>query len=398
MNNQFATLRLREEQDAYESLRNIMRQLGAEEDSIQVLIKAVEMKALKPSEAIEILKRALNVNEESAVGGGVTGGPTAATFTPGAGEQVAGAKKAFKKKYQEGTYEDDEVAIFDGGEDGETRIYKNADGSFYGKNDEFDFEAKNEQELLRKLAMWGYKHLSGTVYEDAPRLAGSPAKTNKQGSKNLSGYSSVGFTKAPSAEEAGKKLKSIDVEELWESKRYSQFKKEAAMRSKPQQMHEAAKIISNKLEEINKLLEFTRQMRSELSEGDEVIEYSSNTKKIFEKIHTRVVEVYSKIKKLKGEEKPKLREAAQRSGLIVVGRTPQDNTKIAQMAEDMMLHGEWNAREGYWFFEEQEELYDELEKIIQNGFDEYDIDARIEGVFDGEHLSDYMTRRMKDRY
>jgi hypothetical protein len=246
--------------------------------------------------------------------------------------------------------------------------------------------------------MWGYKHLSGTIDEDAPRLAGSPAKTNKKGAKNLSAYSSVGFTKAPSAEEAGKKLKSIDVEELWESKRYSQFKREAALRSKPQQMHEAAKIISNKLEEINKLLEFTRQMRSELSEGDEVIEYSSNTKKIFEKIHTRVVEVYSKIKKLKGEEKPKLREAAQRSGLMVVGRTPQDNTKIAQMVEDMELHGEWNAREGYWFFEEQEELYDELERWIQKGLDQYDINARIEGVFGGEHLSDYMTRRMKDRY
>lgn len=149
----------------------------------------------------------------------------------------------------------------------------------------------------------GEQYAAGTrkkqYQEDAPRLAGSPAKTNKQGSKNLSAYSSVGFTKAPSAAEAGKKLKSIDVEELWESKRYSQFKKEAALRSKPQQMHEAAKIISNKLEEINKLLEFTRQMRSELSEGDEMIEYSSNTKKVFEKIHTRVVEVYSKIKGLK---------------------------------------------------------------------------------------------------
>jgi hypothetical protein len=34
-----------------------MTQLGAEEDSIKVLIKAVEMGALKPSEAIDIIKK-----------------------------------------------------------------------------------------------------------------------------------------------------------------------------------------------------------------------------------------------------------------------------------------------------------------------------------------------------
>jgi hypothetical protein len=408
MNNQFATQRLREEQDAYESLRSIMRQLGAEEDSIQVLIKAVEMKALKPSEAIEILKRALNVNETSSVGGGVTGGPTAAAVTTGDGEQVAGTKKAFKKQYQEGTFDSKEHIATFSGVDGIANVYKKVDKTYYAQIEgepSYDMVAKDAIEMAAKLKKDGFdldNPLAGNLWdytnEDAPRLAGSPAKTNKQGSKNLSAYSSVGFTKAPSAKEAGKKLKSIDVEELWESKRYSQFKKEAALRSKPQQMHEAAKIISNKLEEINKLLEFTRQMRSELSEGDEVIEYSSNTKKIFEKIHTRVVEVYSKVKKLKGEEKPKLKEVAHRSGLMVVGRTPEDNTKIAEMVEDMELHAEWNAREGYWFFEEQEELYDELERWIQSGLDQYDINARIEGVFGGEHLSDYMTRRMKDRY
>jgi hypothetical protein len=41
----------------YDSLKSIMTQLGAEEDSIKVLIKAVEMGALKPSEAIDIIKK-----------------------------------------------------------------------------------------------------------------------------------------------------------------------------------------------------------------------------------------------------------------------------------------------------------------------------------------------------
>lgn len=304
MNNQFATQFLLSELDAYDSLRSMLAQLGAEEDSINILVKAVEMGALKPSEAVEIVKKALSIDETSAVGGGVTGGPTAATFTAGAGEQVAGAKKAFKKTYQEGTYEDDEIALFDGGEDGITKIYKRKDGTYYGINDEFDFVAKDEQEMLRKLSQFGYKHLSGYLEEDAPRLAGDPSKTNKQGSKNLNAYSSVGFTKAPSAEAAGKKIKGVEVEDLWketlgESRAYHKFKKEAATRSKDQQMHEAVRMIHNRLAEVSKLLEYAQQMRNELSEGEQTLEYNHNTKKVFERINSKVVEIYSKTRQLK---------------------------------------------------------------------------------------------------
>ncbi|NBR47376.1 hypothetical protein EBU02_00740, partial [bacterium] len=65
----------------------------------------------------------------------------------------------------------------------------------------------------------GEQYAAGTrkkrMKEDAPRLAGSPAKTTSQGAKNLSAYSSVGFTKAPNAEEAGKKIKGVQVKMLW---------------------------------------------------------------------------------------------------------------------------------------------------------------------------------------
>jgi len=245
MNNQFATQHLLEEMDPYDSLRSAMKELGAAEDSIEVLVKAIEMKALEPSEAIEILKKALPVNEEGDAGGGNTvGGGTidGASWDPqgptGTGEQYAAGTR--KKKYQ----------------------------------------------------------------EDAPRLAGDPSKTNKQGSKNLSGYSSVGFTKAPNAEEAGKKLKSIDVDMLWkealeESRAYSKFKKEAATRSKDQQMHEAVRMIHSRLAEVSKILEYAQQMRAELSEGEQTLEYNHNTKKMFERINSKVVEIYSKTRQLK---------------------------------------------------------------------------------------------------
>lgn len=312
MNNQFATQFLLSELDAYDSLRSMLAQLGAEEDSINILVKAVEMGALKPSETVEIVKKTLSIDEmtgSSGVGGGSTvgGGTTdGASWDPqgptGTGEQYAAGTR--RKKYQESTYEDDEIAIFDGGEDGITKIYKKVDGTYYGINDEFDFVAKDEQEMLHKLSQFGYKHLSGHLEEDAPRLAGDPSKTNKQGSKNLNAYSSVGFTKAPSAEAAGKKIKGVEVKDLWkealgESRAYSKFKKETATRSKDQQMHEAVRMIHSRLAEVSKLLEYAQQMRNELSEGEQTLEYNHNTKKVFERINSKVVEIYSKTRQLK---------------------------------------------------------------------------------------------------
>ena len=104
--------------------------------------------------------------------------------------------------------------------------------------------------------------------------------------------------------EAGKQMKGVDIDMLWkealeESRAYSQFKKEATMRSKPDQLHEAAKMIQRKLDEVTKLLEFTSQMRNDLSEGEANVEYKHNTKKVFERIHSKVVEVYTKVKGLK---------------------------------------------------------------------------------------------------
>lgn len=94
-------------------------------------------------------------------------------------------------------------------------------------------------------------------------------------------------------------LEESTVEEITESRAYYQFKKQTATRSKNEQMHEAVKMIHKRLEEVSKLVEFAQQMRTELSEGEETLEYSQNTKKIFEKINTKVVEVYTKTRELK---------------------------------------------------------------------------------------------------
>ena len=244
MNNQFATQFLLEDQDEINaSIENVISQTGVDKDLVDFIMNAIQQGILTPEKAIQIIRDTFKGMNEDGVaapaGGSTTGGgvTNGATFTPGNGEQYAAGTK---KKYQ----------------------------------------------------------------EDAPRLAGEPSKTNSQGSKNLNAYSSVGFTKAPTAQEAGKQMKGIDVDMLWkealeESRAYSQFKKEATMRSKPDQLHEAAKMIQRKLDEVTKLLEFTSQMRNDLSEGEANVEYKHNTKKVFERIHSKVVEVYTKVKGLK---------------------------------------------------------------------------------------------------
>jgi hypothetical protein len=308
MNNQFATQFLLEDQDEINaSIEDVISQTGVDKDLVDFIMNAIRQGIMTPEKAIQIIQDTFKgMNEDGAAapaggsttGGGVTNG---ATFTPGNGEQYAAGTR--KKKYQEGTFEDSEIAIYDG-KDGLVKIYAKPDGSFYGVGDDFDFTAKDDIEMIRKLAMWNYKRLSGGIDEDAPRLAGEPSKTNSQGSKNLNAYSSVGFTKAPTAQEAGKQMKGIDIDMLWkealeESRAYNQFKKEAAMRSKPDQLHQAAKMIQHKLDEVTKLLEFTSQMRNDLSEGEANVEYKHNTKKVFERIHSKVVEVYTKVKGLK---------------------------------------------------------------------------------------------------
>ena len=74
-------------------------------------------------------------------------------------------------------------------------------------------------------------------------------------------------------------------------------------------------------------------------------------------------------------------------GLYVTGRTREDNTKIGDLIDEKEYHAEWNAREGYWLFPEEEDLYDSLEKQLEEDFADYGINARFEGIFkDGGYM------------
>jgi hypothetical protein len=80
---------------------------------------------------------------------------------------------------------------------------------------------------------------------------------------------------------------------------YHRFKKETVTRTKAQQMHEAAKAIEKKLHEVNKILEYTSKLKSELFEEGGDSEVSRHTNRVMERVTKSIAEAYSKLKKVK---------------------------------------------------------------------------------------------------
>lgn len=80
--------------------------------------------------------------------------------------------------------------------------------------------------------------------------------------------------------------------------RYSTFKKEVKTRTPQQQLHEGVKAIQRRLDEINKLVEFTSRMKDELKESNEGIMYLERTRKSLDKINEKIQEINNKINNL----------------------------------------------------------------------------------------------------
>ena len=69
------------------------------------------------------------------------------------------------------------------------------------------------------------------------------------------------------------------------------------------------------------------------------------------------------------------------TGLMVRGSSTADNNKIGDAIETLGLYGEWN-REGFWFLEEEQDLYDELEQTLTKELDKQHVqNYTIEGVW-----------------
>ena len=125
----------------------------------------------------------------------------------------------------------------------------------------------------------------------------------------------MGWKKAPGMP---KKSKVLDYKELWPGKKsamnetlkklikqellnevtYSKFKKEVKHRTKSEQLHKAIREVKRKLQEIDRIVEYTSRMKQELSEDEGGISYWKATQNNIGKISEMVNHLNNKIKNL----------------------------------------------------------------------------------------------------
>jgi hypothetical protein len=385
------------EEGAPHWLKEVLIELGADEQAANMLVAAVEVGHLTPERAIAVVKNTTGVNEE-----GGSGTPGAGSFLPSlhASEkdvkgpeleemsgipfntaddykingQIVNYKWVRDNKYIFQTQGSPTklIAVSDvnqvkdsNGKDIVTEIGDGGDTPTFKVGQEVTYLGhpaiitKVEKDMMDR---WNYNvsYDKGTgktkasnilnkggeikaLKEDAPILAGGKIKDNYA-------VSHFGYKEVPKGHA---KLKGIIVKDLWESEQeaaseilsllahpafkrslerlydeapsersnrikqlydalygelkksetlqenYHRFKKETVTRTKAQQMHEAAKAIEKKLHEVNKILEYTSKLKSELFEEEGDSEVSHHTKKVMEKVTKSIAEAYSKLKNIK---------------------------------------------------------------------------------------------------
>ncbi len=86
----------------------------------------------------------------------------------------------------------------------------------------------------------------------------------------------------------------------------------------------------------------------------------------------------TRLKEIIRDEIKKINENSE-TGLMVYPSTSQDKFKIDKWLETADWFGGWD-REGYFFFPENQSMYDELEKELEKEFYKLKINARFEGI------------------
>ena len=216
----------------YDSLAGILKQLGAEEDSIKVLLKAVEMGALKPSDAIIITKRALGM----------------------------------KEGYGEFDMEDD--------------------GPDYNSLSDLEDE-------LRRLVRWSNQYGSKGADAEIERVR-KRIEYLKSQVTNEETSDDADFDSATTGANGLQTTNPLPIKEA----RYSEFKRTTQVRTPSEQMHRAVREIRRKIDEINKLVDYTEKMKSEMKSDVNEVRYLNRTKEALSKISAKVQETNNKIKRL----------------------------------------------------------------------------------------------------
>jgi len=216
----------------YDSLVDILRQLGAEEDAIKVFMVAVKYGYLKPSEAVAIMKKGLGM----------------------------------KEGYGEFDMEDD--------------------GPDYNSISDLEDELRR---LVRWSNQYGSKGADAQIDQLKKRIEYLKLQvTNEETSDDAN------FDSATTGASGLQTMNPLPIKEG----RYSEFKRTTQVRTPSEQMHRAVREIRRKIDEINKLVDYTEKMKSEMKSDVNEVRYLNRTKESLAKISAKIQETNNKIKRL----------------------------------------------------------------------------------------------------
>jgi hypothetical protein len=169
-------------------------------------------------------------------------------------------------------------------------------GSVYKK---MGFRIVKPNERLNSKDLWKEQHLEERIGYATPKAFKKPKKqheTSKSGHEDLPN---------PDKHFELVKFKIVDTQKSPKNKeeqlnevRYSQFKNETKNRKPQEQLHMGVKEIQRKLDEINKLVEFTSRMKTELKGDADQMSYLKRTHNALFKINEKIQEINNKIKGL----------------------------------------------------------------------------------------------------
>jgi len=219
-------------------------------------------------------------NEDSVTGGNAPAN-TASTFKAGDGMEYA-TTKAFKKKTEV--------------KDVEPKYAAGKANNYVAKK----WGWKPAPSIPNRPSKGGFQYKQ--MFEDIEEGTLQPVDTSKdslspmeyQQAQHYENFNENDWTFDDVSKRYIKKQADTSAAPVNEALTYNKFKREAATRPNKDALHEALKSINKKLHEINRLMEYSTNMRMELEE-----DYSPRTGKVVNKLEKQLAEIYKKVKSLK---------------------------------------------------------------------------------------------------
>jgi hypothetical protein len=146
------------------------------------------------------------------------------------------------------------------------------------------------------------------------------------------------------------------------------------------------------------IVDVAKALKAEL--GDKLEATGAEAKRVIDKFKgsPKVKEIIMDAEEEVNESLTESVNEATETGLMVVPRTNADANKIQKWVDKSGMYGEWDAREGYFLFPEEEDGFDELEAELTKELDKLGVNYRIEGIFESKKSNQMSIKKFESYF